>query len=673
MVTAVVSRGIFLLVSLVLAVVVRLPAFSTAPGGGELASPAVHTAISLVAKPAGVSAAEILGTAESAGPAGLLRGLFEVGLLLSPRSGFPSDRFRLKALFDEGSQLPARWARWCWLTLQLLLMVVTFAVATSIAGAATPAARHSPLAAPFLLALAPLAVGGALRIDGAMPAALLGITAWMLILRSPQPSDRLRWAAAGFLLGLATIFHPLALLLTLLLGQGFMRYRGLNRVTRLAPALAALALGMTLGDPRLLEDPLWIAKGAWAAALGPPPLGHEWSGLTLLRGASPVPLALALAGLWRFARVREWWILGAITVPLAALLASPAVGHSAIQLLMPLVALAAASGLAALEGGLRTRSVAILAAVALVVWPGGATVREMRRAERGDSRTAAERWLAENLPEDAKIVADFYGPRIPGENRVSFLLPFDATHPAIYAGAYRLGWYEGFETFVLVGTQVDRYRRDPETYRVQLAFVGSLRQLCRRAAVFSGDEHAGPTVEILTRRVPATPGTVRMLTEREVIDPPILEYYLSLGSAYARMGREVDALALYEVGRRLAPDDPRVALNLAGIHLARGEEMAAERLLRAAVQAHPDDARLRYQYGLVKQRRKLWGEAIAEYKMALRLDPGFVEAHFNLGTCYLEAGNRQGAINSFRMVSKIAPPGRLLDEAFRMLRELGAP
>ena len=51
------------------------------------------------------------------------------------------------------------------------------------------------------------------------------------------------------------------------------------------------------------------------------------------------------------------------------------------------------------------------------------------------------------------------------------MLPFDAQAPELFHAAYDLGWYEGFDTFVLVGTQLERYRRDPERHAAHLAFV----------------------------------------------------------------------------------------------------------------------------------------------------------------------------------------------------------
>ena len=47
--------------------------------------------------------------------------------------------------------------------------------------------------------------------------------------------------------------------------------------------------------------------------------------------------------------------------------------------------------------------------------------------------------------------------------------------------------------------------------------------------------------------------------------------------------------------------------------------------------------------------------AIAEYRTALRLDPNFVMAHYNLGHALGENGDREGAIAEFRTALRLAP------------------
>src|SRR5215813_10214792 len=47
--------------------------------------------------------------------------------------------------------------------------------------------------------------------------------------------------------------------------------------------------------------------------------------------------------------------------------------------------------------------------------------------------------------------------------------------------------------------------------------------------------------------------------------------------------------------------------------------------------------------------------AIAEYRTALRLDPNFVAAHFNLGHALLKNGDVEGAIAEYRTALRLAP------------------
>ncbi len=672
MVKSLVSLKLLLVLALVVAVVVRLPVLRVTPGGGGNAPQAVHTAVSLIAAPQDGTVAAQLASDEPSGPPLLLRALYEVALILAPRSGFPTHRFRVDALVAEGSEIPTHWARGLWLVLELILIGLAFAVARSVTRLAVSRTRLAASAAPLIVALSPVAISGAVRVDGAVPASTLALAAWWFVLAAPRSGDQIRWTIAGFLLGLSIAFHPLALLAAAVFVRGAVVYRGVDIVTRLGPALVAALLGLALGDPRFLTAPGVVIELIRTEAFGTPPLGHMWAGVTAVRGLSPVPLLLVLAALpWVAMRSTRCLVVAAL-VPVAGLLALPSAGHSALILVLPFIAILASLGIARLEIVSRARWIPGALLLACTIWPLALSLDQIRRADRGDSRHAAAEWLARHLPEDARVVTDFYGPALPGERWVSFVLPFTADDPRVYAGAYQLGWYEGFDTFILVGTQFDRYRRDPNAHGAQLAFFDRLRSYCERVALFSNDDYAGPTIVIFRRREPVTPQTLRMMLDREAVDPPVPDFYLSLGGAYARMGRGEDALALYRIAERLAPEDPRVALNLAGVYLERGDVMSADEILGRAVHEHPDDARLRYQYGIVKQRRRLWGEAIGEYKMAVRSAPGFVEAHYNLAICYLEAGNTQGAINSFRRVLDLASPGEMRDESERVLRELGA-
>jgi cytochrome c-type biogenesis protein CcmH/NrfG len=50
-----------------------------------------------------------------------------------------------------------------------------------------------------------------------------------------------------------------------------------------------------------------------------------------------------------------------------------------------------------------------------------------------------------------------------------------------------------------------------------------------------------------------------------------------------------------------------------------------------------------------------WGEAIAEFETAIRLDPGNASAHCNLGVVYLEEKNPVAAIGALQECLRLSP------------------
>jgi tetratricopeptide (TPR) repeat protein len=291
----------------------------------------------------------------------------------------------------------------------------------------------------------------------------------------------------------------------------------------------------------------------------------------------------------------------------------------------------------------------------------------MARARHGDSRMAAANWIEAELPPDARIVTDLYGPSLKPE-RVAFTLPFDAVDPARVAAAYDLRWYEGFDTFILVGSFDERFEHAPDRFRAARAFRQLIRTRCEPAALFAED-YLGPVIEVWRRRVEPPRGGIEAILAQGT--PAILpEFYLGLGGSYLRMGRVEDSLHLLEAIRPALAGDPRLAVNLGGVYLAKDDLMKAEEVLREAVRANPDHPLLRYQLGRVRERQRLFGDAIAEYKMALRANPSYAEAHLGLAYAYAGVGNRNAALGAARRAIELSSPGRVRDEAASVVAEL---
>src|SRR5262249_39841431 len=79
-------------------------------------------------------------------------------------------------------------------------------------------------------------------------------------------------------------------------------------------------------------------------------------------------------------------------------------------------------------------------------------------------------------------------------------------------------------------------------------------------------------------------------------------------------------------------------------------------LWSGAIEVNPNAARahnnLAFEYTQIPGRNR---DAIAEYQAALRIEPDYPDAHFNLGNAYLAVHQLPDAIDHFRAAAQLAP------------------
>jgi tetratricopeptide (TPR) repeat protein len=79
----------------------------------------------------------------------------------------------------------------------------------------------------------------------------------------------------------------------------------------------------------------------------------------------------------------------------------------------------------------------------------------------------------------------------------------------------------------------------------------------------------------------------------------------------------------------------------------------AEEHLRKAVKLNPGWAEAHYQLGLLYDDRALFDEAIREYQVAVRLRPDLATAHYRLAQLYQKRGQRELAQSEFQVFEKL--------------------
>ena len=107
--------------------------------------------------------------------------------------------------------------------------------------------------------------------------------------------------------------------------------------------------------------------------------------------------------------------------------------------------------------------------------------------------------------------------------------------------------------------------------------------------------------------------------QRQLADRP--EARARLGNFLMRRGRYDEAIAECRGGLSLDPSSVALSVNLADLERLRGDEAAAERTLRAALQRSPAAAALHHALGLSLVRRQKLADALTELKAAVDLAP----------------------------------------------------
>ncbi len=132
-----------------------------------------------------------------------------------------------------------------------------------------------------------------------------------------------------------------------------------------------------------------------------------------------------------------------------------------------------------------------------------------------------------------------------------------------------------------------------------------------------------------------------------------------------RHNGELD-LAISELERaiKLEPAFKAAAVELAQTYAEKGRHAEAELTLRKVIEQRPKDTDLRVVFGLLKLGRKSYGEAEAEFRLALQLDPQHTGARKGLAACLMYQENLKESAEHFERYRLQVPQD---DEPYRAL------
>lgn len=119
------------------------------------------------------------------------------------------------------------------------------------------------------------------------------------------------------------------------------------------------------------------------------------------------------------------------------------------------------------------------------------------------------------------------------------------------------------------------------------------------------------------------------------------------------------AVQAYEHALTLDPDHAGAHVNLGRLLHRLGNVRAAERHYRQALRTRPDEPVYWYNLGVALQDQRLYAEAAVAYRVAIALDPGCRDSHFNLAGVLERLGDVSGALRhlaAYRRLRRASPP-----------------
>jgi tetratricopeptide (TPR) repeat protein len=135
--------------------------------------------------------------------------------------------------------------------------------------------------------------------------------------------------------------------------------------------------------------------------------------------------------------------------------------------------------------------------------------------------------------------------------------------------------------------------------------------------------------------------------------------FATRGSIEMKAGQFFDAVASYRRAKQLDPGSADATLGLGDAESSAGMKKDAQNTFTAGIQSFPRDARFPLHYALVLLKEAETGDQGGEkhaqelLKLAAKLDPTLLEAHYQLAELALKNGDTNNALREYETAAKL--------------------
>jgi len=174
-------------------------------------------------------------------------------------------------------------------------------------------------------------------------------------------------------------------------------------------------------------------------------------------------------------------------------------------------------------------------------------------------------------------------------------------------------------------------------------------------------------------------GAEAALEKALALNPGDVNAETLLGWAQMGQGKLDSAMAIFEQVLERVPDHALALINVAFVHLRRGEHDLAIENLTTAIAFDSDRKAMLYAHyylGLVHFEREQYAEAIGALLRAIELGPNMIEARFELGRVFWFADRTDDAIATWRkgaQLNKFNPWSARCRDLLTIIADGGAP
>jgi len=157
------------------------------------------------------------------------------------------------------------------------------------------------------------------------------------------------------------------------------------------------------------------------------------------------------------------------------------------------------------------------------------------------------------------------------------------------------------------------------------------------------------------------------------IDPKYSDAMNNLGVTYSELGNWDEAIRYFKMAieNPLYSTPERAYTNMAYAYYKKGDYENAEEAIREALIRFPDFPVANYIHGLINIARGDDASAINDLKKAIAMAPDYMDAHWEIANTYLRIGERDKALEHFRIIADRGTDQKMLKEAREYILLLG--